>query len=62
MDDKFYYNNICKISKHANKLHSYLHVLKCYAENEYVDDNAVPNMLDILEISVDEINAILKYI
>lgn len=62
MNDKLYFDKIGKISKHANKLHSYLHVVKSYAENEHDNNDAVTNISDILEISVNEIDAILEYI
>lgn len=62
MDDKLYFDRIARIHTHANKLHSYLYVLKSYTDNELDDNNAVANISDILEIAVNEIDAILNYI
>ena len=62
MDDRIYFDNLSKIHAHANKLHSYLYVLKGYVENEPDDNNAAANISDILEIAVNEIDAIIDYI
>lgn len=61
-DNKLYYNKICKIDKHANRLKCYLDILQSYTEKEMTYNKAIGNVNQIVTDCLKEIKSICEYI
>ena len=57
--EKFYFDKLGLIGTHADKLKSYLQVLKVYAEYEMDDNEKIGNIYEILELAEIEIDNII---
>lgn len=62
MDDRYYFNKICKIQKHVNKVYCYLNILQIYTEIEMVDNQKIGNINEVITDCLNEVSYMYKYI